>query len=128
MLSIGQQAALSGYARAFELAAATCLLAFAASLAVPEIRRRAYLAALRYRPGHPGSSAVARWRGVLAHVGVTALKDWQRNCDQADVLMHSSVIHRATFSGYGGCKPRTMCWKPASIASAIASRVLLGWS
>jgi hypothetical protein len=36
----GQQAALSsGYTGAFELPAAICLLALAASLAVPEVRR-----------------------------------------------------------------------------------------
>jgi EmrB/QacA subfamily drug resistance transporter len=41
LAGLGQRAALSsGYARAFELAAAACLLAFAASLAVPPIRRR----------------------------------------------------------------------------------------
>jgi len=41
LAGLGQQAALSrGYARAFELAAVICLLAFAASLAVPPIRRR----------------------------------------------------------------------------------------
>ena len=41
LVGLGQQAALSrGYARAFELAAVVCLLAFAASLAVPPIRRR----------------------------------------------------------------------------------------
>jgi len=41
LVGLGRQAALSGgYARAFELAAAICLLAFAASLAVPPIRRR----------------------------------------------------------------------------------------
>ena len=42
--------------------------------------------------------------------------------------MSSLVTHRATFSGYGAGNPRTMCWKPASMASAIESRVLLGWS
>jgi EmrB/QacA subfamily drug resistance transporter len=41
LLGLGQHAALSsGYARAFELAAAACLLAFAASFAVPAVRRR----------------------------------------------------------------------------------------
>lgn len=41
LASLGQRAALSsGYARAFELAAVVCLVAFAASLAVPAIRRR----------------------------------------------------------------------------------------
>jgi EmrB/QacA subfamily drug resistance transporter len=40
LLGLGQQAALSsGYARAFELAAAACVLAFAASFAVPAVRR-----------------------------------------------------------------------------------------
>jgi hypothetical protein len=46
----------------------------------------------------------------------------------ADLLMSSWVTHRATFSGYGAGNPTTMCGKPASMASAIASRVLLGWS
>ena len=41
LVGLGQRAALSGgYARAFGLAAVVCLLAFAASLAVPPIRRR----------------------------------------------------------------------------------------
>jgi EmrB/QacA subfamily drug resistance transporter len=41
LLGLGQQAALSsGYARAFELAAAACVLAFAASFAVPAVRRQ----------------------------------------------------------------------------------------
>ena len=41
LAGLGQRAALSsGYARAFELAAVVCLLAFAASLAIPPIRRR----------------------------------------------------------------------------------------
>jgi EmrB/QacA subfamily drug resistance transporter len=41
LLGLGQQAALSsGYARAFELAAAACVLAFAASFAVPVVRRQ----------------------------------------------------------------------------------------
>jgi hypothetical protein len=40
LLGLGPQAALSsGYSRAFEVAAVACLLAFAASLAVPAIRR-----------------------------------------------------------------------------------------
>ena len=42
LAGLGQRAALSsGYARAFELAAVVSLLAFAASLAIPPIRRRA---------------------------------------------------------------------------------------
>jgi hypothetical protein len=40
-LGLGRLAALSsGYARAFELAAAACVLAFATSFAVPAVRRR----------------------------------------------------------------------------------------
>ncbi len=44
-----------------------------------------------------------------------------------DLVMSSLVIQRATSSGYGAGNPRTMCWNPASMASAIESRVLPGW-
>jgi hypothetical protein len=44
-LAAGQRAALTaGYARAFQVAAAACALAFAASFAVPALRRRGGLA------------------------------------------------------------------------------------
>lgn len=43
-------------------------------------------------------------------------------------LMSSLVIQRATFSGYGAVNHRMMCWKPASMACAIESRIVTAWS
>jgi hypothetical protein len=42
-------------------------------------------------------------------------------------LISSLTTQRATWSGYGADNPRTMCPKPASMASAIAPRVA-SWS
>ena len=39
--------------------------------------------------------------------------------DQAE-MMSSLATQRAAFPGYGGGSPRTMCWKPTPMASAIA--------
>ena len=47
---------------------------------------------------------------------------------QVEVLTSSLAAQCATLSGYGAGSPRTMCRKPASTASAIESRVLVGWS
>ena len=46
-----------------------------------------------------------------------------------DLAMSSSAAHRATLAGQGwAARPRAMCEKSASSASAIAPPVVSGWS
>ena len=73
---------------------------------------------------------VARTRCGAAPSTASDVRSGSGPCHGAhvNVLTSSPATQRATFSGYGANNPRMMCWKPASTAFPIESRVAAGWS